>query len=159
MVSLLRPKTELIEKSFQNLWGLCPPSQVCFMHTVSGTFKDLKCYQRAMDLALSVYEVTHAFPKEEMFGLTSQLRRAAVSVMSNIAEGKGRSTEKDLVRFLAMARGSLFEIEAQIALAERLSYVRRVQAARILGLTSETGKLINGLIRSFDPSRSQSNAV
>lgn len=126
---------------------------------VSGTFKDLKCYQRAMALALAVYEVSGGFPKEEMFGITSQVRRAAVSVMSNIAEGKGRSTERDLVRFLATARGSLFEIEAQIALAERLSYIKQVQAARVLALTSETGKLINGLIRSFDPSRSQSNAA
>jgi four helix bundle protein len=126
---------------------------------MSGTFNDLKCYQRAMDLALSVYEVTRGLPKEEMFGLSSQLRRAAVSVISNIAEGKGRSTEKDLVRFLFTARGSLFEIEAQIALAERLSYIKQPQAAKILAMTSETGKLINGLIRSFDPSRSQSNVA
>ena len=80
-------------------------------------------------------------------------------MISNIAEGKGRSTEKDLLRFLATARGSLFEVEAQIALAERLSYIKEVQATRILGLTSETGKLINGLIRSFDPSRSESDAA
>ena len=101
------------------------------MYTVmSGTFKDLKCYQRG----------------------------ASVSVMSNIAEGKGRSTEKDLIRFLAAARGSLFEIEAQIALAEKLSYIDQFQSIKILALTSETGKL-NGLIRSFDPSRSQSNAA
>lgn len=129
------------------------------MYTVmSGTFKDLKCYQRGMDLALFVYEITRGFPKEEMFGLSSQLRRASVSVMSNIAEGKGRSTEKDLIRFLAAARGSLFEIEAQIALAEKLSYIDQFQSIKILALTSETGKL-NGLIRSFDPSRSQSNAA
>lgn len=126
---------------------------------VSGTFTGLKCYQRAMDVALAVYELTRGFPKEEMFGLTSQLRRAAVSVISNIAEGKGRLTEKDLVRFLATARGSLFEVEAQIALAERLSYIKQLEAVRILAMTSETGKLINGLIRSFDPSRSQSNAA
>ena len=112
-----------------------------------------------MDLALCVYEVTREFPKEEMFGLISQLRRVAVSVVSNIAEGKGRSTERDLVRFLFIARGSLFEIEAQIALAERLSYIKQAQAARIFGLTSETGKIINGLIHSFDPSRSQSSVT
>lgn len=134
-------------------------SSMLHENTMSGTFKDLKCFQRAMELALSVYEVTRGFPKEEMFGLSSQLRRAAVSVISNIAEGKGRSTEKDLVRFLATACGSLFEIEAQIALAERLLYIDQVQTARILALASETGRLINGLIRSFDPARSQSNAA
>jgi len=94
-----------------------------------------------------------------MFGLTSQLRRAAVSVISNIAEGKGRSTEKDLIRFLVTARGSLFEIEAQIALAERLDYITHPQATNVLARAGETGKLINGLIRCFDMSRSQSDAA
>jgi four helix bundle protein len=121
-----------------------------FVPTMSGTFKDLKCYQRAVDLALLIYETTRAFPKEELFGLTAQLRRAAVSIISNIAEGKGRSTEKDLIRFLVIARGSLFEVEAQIALAERLCYINPRQAARVLAQASETGKLINGLIRAFD---------
>jgi four helix bundle protein len=117
---------------------------------MSGTFKDLKCYQRAVELALLVYETTRGFPKEEVFSLTTQLRRAALSIVSNIAEDKGRSTERDLVRFLAMARGSLFEVEAQIALAERLSYINPTLAARALAQASETGKLINGLIRAFD---------
>ena len=106
-----------------------------------------------MDLSLRIYEVTRKFPKVEMFYLTSQLRRAAISVISNIAEGKGRSTDKDLVRFLAVARGSLFEIEARMTLAERLTYVDKAEAARIAAEISETGKLINGLIRAFDPSR------
>ena len=76
---------------------------------MSGTFRDLKCWQKAFDLSLAIYSVTRSFPKEEIFGLTSQLRRASVSVVSNIAEGKGRSSEKDLLRFLANSRGSLFE--------------------------------------------------
>jgi four helix bundle protein len=120
---------------------------------MSGTFKDLRCWQRALDLSFSIYQVTRRFPKEETFALTNQLRRAAVSVISNIAEGKGRSSEKELLRFLANARGSLFEIEAQIALAERLSYLSHAEANEVLSDTSEVGKLINGLMRAFDSSR------
>jgi four helix bundle protein len=130
-----------------------------FLATMSGTFRDLKCWQKALDLALSVYRITRTFPREEMFGLTSQLRRAAVSVVSNIAEGKGRFSEKDLLRFLANARGSLFEVEAQIALAERLSYIKQSDAAKLLAQASETGKLINGLIRVFDSERSNPTAA
>ncbi|HEX6805568.1 MAG TPA: four helix bundle protein [Terriglobales bacterium] len=82
---------------------------------MSGTFKDLKSWQKAFNL-------TCTFPKQETYGLSSQLRRAAVSVVSNIAEGKGRTSDKDLLRFLGNARGSLFEVETQMALAERLGY-------------------------------------
>jgi four helix bundle protein len=117
---------------------------------MSGTFRDLKCWQKAFDLSLAIYQTTSRFPREELFGLTNQLRRASVSVISNIAEGKGRNSDKELVRFLATARGSLFEVEAQIALAERLSYISATDAREPLSMTSETGKLINGSIRAFD---------
>lgn len=117
---------------------------------MSGTFRDLKCWQKAFDLSLTIYNATRSFPKEETFGLTSQLRRAAVSVVSNIAEGKGRNSDKDLLRFLANARGSLFELETQISLSERLGYIGRPESAELLAQISETGKLINGLIRAFD---------
>jgi four helix bundle protein len=126
---------------------------------MSGTFRDLKCWQKAFDLSLSIYKISRSFPKDELFGLTSQLRRAAVSVVSNIAEGKGRSTEKDLLRFLANARGSLFELETQIALAENLSYISQTESASLLRDASETGKLINGLIRAFDSNRSNPSAA
>jgi len=126
---------------------------------MSGTFRDLKCWQKAFDLSLSIYNATRLFPKEELFGLTSQLRRAAVSVVSNIAEGKGRFSEKDLLRFLANARGSLFELETQVALAERLGYLAKAEAIRLLAEASETGKLINGLIRAFDSQRSNPSAA
>jgi hypothetical protein len=72
--------------------------------TVSGTCRDLKCWQKALDLSVLTYRATAKFPREEIFGLASQLRRASVSVISNIAEGKGRSSEKELLRFLANAR-------------------------------------------------------
>jgi four helix bundle protein len=127
---------------------------------MGGTFRDLKSWQKAFDLALSIYRVSRSFPREETYGLTSQLRRAAVSVVSNIAEGKGRSSDKDLLRFLATARGSLFEVETQIALAEKPSYLSEADALELMTEASETGKLLNALMRSFDrePSREGSAA-
>ena len=76
---------------------------------MSSTFRDLKAWQKSFELALSAYSITRSFPREEMYGLTTQIRRAAVSVVSNIAEGKGRASDKDLLRFLGNAKGSLFE--------------------------------------------------
>ena len=125
---------------------------------MSGTFRDLKCWQKAFDLSLSIYNATRLFPKDDLFGLTSQLRRAAVSVVSSIAERRGRFSEKDLLRFLANARGS-FELETQVALAERLGYLAKAEAIKLLAEASETGKLINGLIRAFDSQRSNPSAA
>lgn len=122
----------------------------CSQANMSGTFRDLKSWQKAFDLALDVYRVTRCFPREEMYGLTSQLRRAAVSVLSNIAEGKGRASDKDLLRFLGNAKGSLFELETQLALAERLSYLAKTEAQRLQDEITETGKLLSGLMRAFD---------
>ena len=116
---------------------------------MGGTFRDLKCWQKAFQLTVAVYAATRGFPKDELFALTSQLRRAAVSVMSNIAEGKGWLSDRDSVRFFGNARGSLFEIESQIDIAERLRYISAVEARAIRSQTSEVGKLLNGLIRSF----------
>ena len=90
---------------------------------MSGTFRDLEVWQAAMELVVHIYKISKHFPKEEIYGLTSQLRRAAVSVASNIAEGKGRSSDRELIQFLCHARGSLFEIETQLQLAEKLEYV------------------------------------
>ena len=127
-------------------------------HAMGGTFRDLKCWQKAFDLAAEVYAATRGFPKEELFGLTSQLRRAAISVVSNIAEGKGRLSDKDALRFLGNARGSLFEIESQVDIAERLSYVSRGDATALRAQASETGRLLNGLIRSLgSDSRSEAS--
>src|SRR5581483_6916680 len=98
-----------------------------------------------------IYQDTKSFPKEETYGLTSQLRRAAVSVPSNIAEGKGRSSEKELVHFLNNARGSLFELETQINLAQRLGFLSADAAERLFTRAREVGRLVNGLIRPFRP--------
>jgi four helix bundle protein len=115
---------------------------------MSGTYKDLEVWQCAMALVLSIYRSTAQFPREEMFGLTSQLRRAAVSVASNIAEGKGRFSDRELSQFLAVARGSVFEVETQIAIASGLGFLAAPQSHELLKRCGEIGRLLNGLIRS-----------
>ena len=90
--------------------------------------------------------------KEETYGLTIQLRRASVSVVSNIAEGKGRSSYKELLQFLANAKGSLFEVETQLELAQHLAYITAPQAEILISKVNETGRLLNGLMRAFRPS-------
>jgi four helix bundle protein len=118
---------------------------------MSGTYTDLQVWQAAMDLAEDVYRITKNFPKEETYGLTIQLRRAAVSVPSNIAEGKGRSSDKELAQFLCHSRGSLFEIETQINLARRLGDLETQEAEAVLRNTARVGQLLNGLLRAFRP--------
>lgn len=126
---------------------------------MSGTFRDLKAWQRALELALSLYQLTTRFPREELYGLTSQIRRAAVSVVSNIAEGKGRASDKDLLRFLGNTKGSLFELETQIELAQRLSYISKQQAQHEIDQITQTGKLVSGLIRALEPSAHSKSAA
>lgn len=106
-------------------------------------------WQKAMDFAVAVYRVTADFPKEEMYGLAHQLRKAAVSVPSNIAEGQGRRSTRDFLHFLSIAYGSLNESETQLLLAERLEFVAAPKATTLLTLSSEVGRLINGLVNSL----------
>ena len=115
---------------------------------MSGTYKDLKAWQVSMALVLEIYRSTGTFPKHEMFGLTSQLRRAAVSVASNIAEGKGRFSDRELAQFLAQARGSIFEIETQVQIAAELTLLNSAQAQHLTALSCEVGRLLNGLIKA-----------
>jgi len=115
---------------------------------MSGTYKDLEAWQCARALVLEIYRNTSNFPREEMFGLTSQLRRVAVSVASNIAEGKGRFSDRELGQFLAVARGSVFEIETQVAIAMDLGFLDKPQSQELLQQCGEVGRLLNGLIRS-----------
>jgi four helix bundle protein len=107
----------------------------------------LRAFELADQLTLLVYRVTAEFPREEMFGLVSQMRRAAVSVPSNIVEGCARNSQADYLRFLDMAYGSLRELEYQISLAHRLGYVSDVKA--INSISVEAGKVLYGLIRSL----------
>jgi four helix bundle protein len=102
-----------------------------------------------MDFAQEIYAATRSFPKDELYGLTSQLRRAVISVPSNIAEGQGRLTPGEFRQFLGHARGSLLESETQIQMAGRLRYLSEAQVAHLLKLSAEVGRILNGLIASI----------
>jgi four helix bundle protein len=109
----------------------------------------LRAFDLADELAILVYRYTKTFPKEEMFGLTSQMRRAAVSVASNIVEGCARSTKNEYLRFLEIAYGSAQELQYHISLAHRLSYLPNEDYDNLSGTAVETCKVLAGLIRSF----------
>ncbi|MEN1680708.1 MAG: four helix bundle protein [Planctomycetota bacterium] len=111
-------------------------------------YRDLEVWQAAMELVEEVYALTTAFPDEEKFGLVSQLRRAAVSVPSNIAEGHGRQSQGDMGRFASIARGSLSELETQVILAQRLGLSDDFATKQILDQADEVGRMLGGLIRS-----------
>ncbi len=112
-------------------------------------YSDLVAWQKAMDLAEVVYRITKSFPKEELYGLTSQLRRAAVSIPSNIAEGQSRSS-REFVHYLTIAHGSLSELETQILIAQRLGHVDSSHFADVANRTAEVGRLIHGLSQSIE---------
>jgi four helix bundle protein len=112
------------------------------------SFRDLIAWQKAMELCEQVYTLSQAFPAEERFGLTAQLRRAAVSVPSNIAEGYGRGQTRDYLRFLKVARGSLFEVQTQLLLAVRLKLASADSAGRCLDLAGDVDRIICALIRA-----------
>jgi four helix bundle protein len=112
-------------------------------------FRELIVWQKAMDLVEAVYRMTTRFPKEEVYGLTSQMRRAAISIPSNIAEGQARNTTRDFLHFLAIAYGSLKEIETQILISERLGYIDKDQGDVLVQSTTEVARLISGLSNSL----------
>lgn len=107
-------------------------------------YKKLDVWIHSMDLAVDVYAATRRLPKEEQNGLCTQMQRAAVSVPSNVAEGEGRCSARDHLRFLGHARGSLYELETQIIICERLGYLK---ADGFADTIAETGRLLNGTIR------------
>ncbi len=113
------------------------------------SYKDLVAWQKAMDLVTATYRSTVGFPKEEQFGLTSQLRRAAVSIPSNIAEGQGRLSEKEFRYSLGQARGSLMEVETQLQIAQNLGYLQAEQTRELLKECVEVGRILNGLLASI----------
>lgn len=108
-------------------------------------FRELKVWQRAIDLATEIYSLTKGFPESEKFGLTSQLRRAAISVSSNIAEGSGRQSNPDFKKFLSYALGSLYEIESQIIIAKNLDYASTADIELIMNEVIEIQKMTHGL--------------
>jgi four helix bundle protein len=109
------------------------------------SFRDLLVWQRSMRLAETVYIATREFPREETFGLTSQMRRSAVSVPSNIAEGQGRDSDRSFALFLSQARGSLYELETQAELARNLGLLDVDRASAVLAEAAEIGRMIHGL--------------
>jgi four helix bundle protein len=111
--------------------------------------RKLRAFELADELALAIYRHTISFPRDEQFGLTSQLRRAAVSVPSNIVEGCARDSLADYIRFLGIAHGSAHEVEYQVSLARRLRYLDDTKAQELAELAIETCKVLNGLIRSL----------
>jgi four helix bundle protein len=117
---------------------------------MSENYRDLIAWQKAKALALDVYLCTRKFPKDEVYGLSSQMRRAAVSVPSNIAEGKGRHSRKELVQFLYRARGSLLELETQLSIAHELGYIDGTAFRHLEKVTAEEGRILNGLINRFE---------
>jgi four helix bundle protein len=112
-------------------------------------YRDLMAWQKAMRLVTDVYRNTQSFPKAEMYGLTSQLRRAAVSIPSNIAEGQGRASTGEFKHFLGQARGSLLELETQLEIANSLEYLSSENCVLLLKQCSEIGRILNGLMASL----------
>jgi four helix bundle protein len=113
------------------------------------SYRDLIVWQKAMDFVELVYRCTKAFPKEELYGLTSQLRRAVVSVPCNIAEGHGRQSTREFLNFLSIAYGSLNEAQTQILIAERLNYLGEQERLTLFELSFEVARLLNGLSNSL----------
>jgi four helix bundle protein len=114
------------------------------------SFQELKVWQLGVENALAIYQLTEAFPDRELYGLTSQLRRAGTSIASNIAEGHSRSATKDFIRFLAIARGSVAELTTQIVIARRLGYLTEQQSERITEMLNEESRMLGGLRRSLE---------
>ncbi len=111
--------------------------------------RDLIAWQKAVELVTQVYEITRRFPADERFGLTQQLRRAAVSVPSNIAEGKGRGTSAEFARFLNIAAGSLTEIDTQLVIAEQLGFIKNDTLNEVAGSIAEVARIVTGLRKSL----------
>jgi len=115
----------------------------------SGSFKDLRVWQEAMKLVVDVYRETADFPKHEVYGLMQQMRRAAVSVPSNIAEGKGHRSNREFSHFLFHARGSLLELQTQLMVARELQYLTRERMQLLLNSAEAVGRALSGLINSL----------
>jgi len=116
---------------------------------MSASFKDLRVWQEAMKFAVEVYRTTAQFPRRELYGLSNQLRRAAVSIPSNIAEGKGHRSDREFGDFLLHARGSLLEVQTQIMIAQELQYISGEESKRILASSDAIGRSLNSLINSL----------
>ena len=119
----------------------------------SSDFTQLKVWQKSMDLTIIIYSLVKFLPQEENYALSDQMRRAAVSIPSNIAEGQGRASDKEYVHFLAMARGSLWELLTQLEICERLNYLKTSQTMEARNLVNEISKMINALSKALQTSK------
>jgi four helix bundle protein len=126
----------------------------CSVSPIVQSYRDLVVWKKSMSLVLDIYRDTNAFPKVETYGLVSQLRRAAVSVPSNIAEGQARLSTAEFKQSLGHARGSLMEVETHILLARELGYLEPDQSENLLSSSAEVGKILNGLLNSLVRERS-----
>jgi len=117
---------------------------------MSASFKDLRVWQEAMKFAVEVYRVIAQFPRHELYGLSQQLRRAAVSVPSNIAEGTGHRSDREFGHFLLHTRGSLLEVQTQVMIAQELQYLSSEEAQRLLTSADAIGRSLNSLINSIN---------
>ena len=118
----------------------------------SASYRDLIVWQKAKGVAVLVYRLTESFPKEEIYGLTSQMRRAAVSIASNIAEGQSRGSKKEFHHFLHIAFGSGAELETQFEIALALGKLKKGEYEEALGMLDEVMRMLNTLIRRMNPS-------
>ncbi len=112
-------------------------------------YKELLVWQKAMELVEEVYRLIRSIPESERFALIDQIRRSVISIPSNIAEGRGRNTEKEFVRFLNIANGSAFELETQLIICLRLGYLSEVQSEKAFQLCGEVCKMLNSLIKKL----------
>jgi len=117
------------------------------------SYRDLKVWQLAMNLAETCYRITRCFPKDELYGMTSQIRRAAASVPANIAEGHGRNSRGEYMHFLRVAQGSLKELETHVLLAQRVGLAETKAVETILTQSDVLGKMLRALIRSLEAGR------
>ena len=122
------------------------------------SFRDLIVWQRSRELSLAVYELTSRFPREELYGLTNQLRRASVSIMSNIAEGHGRGSAAQLMQFLLIARGSTFEVQSQLILASDLGLAADEAIVRCESICDEVGRMLYSTLVTLRAKSTQSKS-
>ena len=125
------------------------PPKIAMTKPLVRSYRELVVWQKAVALVTDVYSITKGFPRDEIYGLTSQLRRSAVSIPSNIAEGQGRATKGEFIQFLCHARGSLFELETQTVIAKELGYITLETEKRMTAEATEVARILNGLLTSL----------
>ena len=122
-------------------------------------YRDLIVWQKAMELTVCIYSLTQSFPKQEIYGLTSQMRRAAISVASNIAEGRGRLNPAEFRQFLAMAQGSIYELETQLLIANTLGFARAEAIKQAESIANEVSKMLGSFIQKLNAETSKKKLV